>query len=128
MKIYRLEDPSLNRGPHTAVNYSEDSQAAWDLANASPGAPTDNRPAPSRDFPFGWGWREELRERFCCDYDDIIFGCESLEALQQWFDGELFELLQLAGHEVKIYEVADKFAFKGRHQVAFRKPEPRLAS
>lgn len=54
MKVYRLEHPHLNRGPHTAVTCDVDTQAAWDLAKASPGAPTDNRPVPSKDFPFGW--------------------------------------------------------------------------
>ena len=121
MKIYRLEHPKFHRGPHTAVNYSADSQAAWDLAGASPGAATDNRPSPSCDLGFGWEWQDALCRRFCCVPEDIKFGCDSLEALKNWFDGELFDLLLQAGHEISIYDVPEEFVHCGARQVCFRK-------
>lgn len=122
MKIYRLEHPAYNRGPHTAVNFDVNTAAAWELAGEEPGMPTPNRPSPIRDFPFGWDWVDELRHKFGCNLNQIYFGCKSYEDLQKWFSGELFELLLHAGHEVKIYNVPDTQAYAGNKQVAFVKP------
>lgn len=120
MKVYRLEHPKYNRGPHTAVAYDPNTQAAWDLAGQSASAMAPTRPGPGDDLGYGFGWQKELCNRFCCMNAEIKFGCRSLESLKEWFDGELFELLLLAGHEVRIYEVPDEFVHIGKCQLAFR--------
>lgn len=120
MKVYRLEHRAFGKGPHTAASEDPDTGAAWELAGEDPMMASPSRPAPARDLGFSFWWQEKLRIRFRCGYSDLLFGCESLDALKEWFAGELFDLLLEAGHEIRIYDVPEEFVCKGGKQLAFR--------
>lgn len=121
MKVYRLEHRALGKGPHSAALEDPDTGAAWELAGEDPMKVSPSRPGPARDLGFSFWWQEELRNRFRCGYADLLFGCESLDALREWFSGELFDLLLQAGHEIRIYDVPEEFVHCGARQVCFRK-------
>lgn len=71
------------------------------------------RPAPDMDG-MGFIWLRNSGNKY-------IFGCASLNALADWFDGYLYEALNdgffVREFEVPVYDVID-----GYHQVAFYRP------
>lgn len=104
--VYRVEHAVQQTGP-----YRVEVEFAVRLSDAHSGDPL--RPHPSNDGLGHWmNWDEKQ--------DEAIFGCASLEALRQWFDG-WEEDLHEQGYCISVYRsnTENPYILYGKKQVQF---------
>jgi len=107
MLVYRVELETDLSGPYSGSrSYYFPESLYWKLRSS-------RHPGPFEDFSNSDKVNKFLENK-------AIFGFESLHDLKEWFHG-MRATLHKQGYVIGIYAIDNRYVFKGRHQVMFRK-------
>lgn len=106
MLVYRVEHKETKKGPYTSMERIpyKAGRKINDWHNND-----HNHPGPFA----GSGWRESDQEIPYFDANKHRFGFDSLEQLNEWFEGWI-SLLKENGFQIVVFEVKDDKVIKGK--------------
>lgn len=114
MLIYRIEHKESGKGPYTSYGWNNKPVVVNQMFRHH-NRDLDNKPCAWQDID---GWNSSVM--FCA--------CESLEQLEEWFDGYFDDMLRIRKLRLRVYEVNEHFIYRGRSrkQLGFIKDEAKL--